>query len=1005
MLFLLWCTAVSALDRDGSIRDLRHTAWGPQQGAPDAISALAQTTDGYLWVGNAAGLFRFDGMAFERISLDLGDRLSSANVFSLYAPASGGLWIGFSFGGIAFVKDGQTLTYSWQDGLPKGSITSIAQDLDGTVWVSTATGLAKRQGSRWQKVGAEAHYTDPDPQALLVDSAGTLWVGSNSKVLQLRRGEALFREVIARPYLPMELGMSIAESPSGTVWLLRADELQPIHQNDAPRRPTASTGMSLLFDRDGSLWTVDSKSQLRRFAHPERIVAPVALRTSNSSDAFSSADGRSSDGGSGALIEDREGNVWVSSAGGLDRFSQRNVNSIPSTQIKQLQGFDPVDTVIAPGDGGGLWLSGTRLPAHHLQDGGVQRHDNINSASCAIRTDDGTLWFGGFEGLWKYTSGRIELTKLPEGNKNWVQAMTADRAGGLWVSIVRQGVHRLDNGVWSAWGDLPSLPRWTALTLATDATGRVWFGYPEGRMAVLEGADVRVFSGPTRLPVGNVMAIHARRAGVWAGGEFGLARFDGNRFQAVTAEAKEAFSNITGIVETADGDLWLNSGAGIVRVAASELRRAALDTSHRVRVEVFGVLDGVQGSSARLRPLPTAIEGTDGRLWFARNVDVYSITPARIFRNPVPPPVLIQSLSTDDKAYTSAVGLTLPQRTTSVRIDYVGLSLTIAEKIRYRYKLDGVDHGWQDAQARRQAFYTNLGPGSYRFQVVAANNDGVWNDTGASLSFTIQPAFVQTGWFVALCLAAGGLALWWCVRVRIRQVTARMRASHADRTAERERIARELHDTLLQGTQGLILQFQAAANDIAEGNPTRDKLEKALDRADALMAEGRDRVMDLRVPADAMRDLPEAFAAAGSELAQGRSVAFRTVAEGTPRELVRHVQDEAYSIGREALINAFRHAEAQCIEVQLIHAQEGFRIRVRDDGRGIDPDALEAGSRPRHWGLPGMRERAQQIGAKLDIWSRPGAGTEIELRIPAAVAYRRPASSRGWLRRWRIPGT
>jgi signal transduction histidine kinase/ligand-binding sensor domain-containing protein len=1002
---LLWCTATWALGPNASIRDLQHTAWGPKQGAPDAIFALAQTTDGYLWMGNGAGLFRFDGLNFEQISLPPNDRVQAANVFSLFAPASGGLWIGFAFGGIAFFKDGQTQTYSVIDGLPKGSVTSIAQDMDGTVWAGTAIGLAKLQGSRWQAAGPETNYTGADPQALLVDSTGTLWVLSSQKLVQLRKGEALFREVMTLPVVAGNASAGIAESPTGEVWVLRGDEHYLAHKNSGSRRQTGLSSGAALFDRDRNLWVLEPGGDLKRITGLDSGVSSFQLGKSSSTDRFLLSDGRSSAGGSGAMLEDREGNVWVSSNVGLDRFTQRHLKSILPILGKEAPKFNLVDAALAPGDDGALWLGGASHPVISLRDGKVQRHESIPSVTCAIRAEDGALWIAGRQGLAKYSSGQVEMLALPEGTKNEVQAITQDRFGGLWVSIVRQGLHRLDKGVWTAWGGVPSLPRWTALSLTTDAAGKVWFGYPEGRMAVLDGNEVRVFSEQTKLPVGNVLALYAKRGNVWAGGDFGLARFDGTRFQALMPATPGMFSNITGIIETAEGDLWVNGGAGVVRVAAIEQRRAAQDGTYRVRGEVFGVLDGVQGSSARIRPLPTAVEGTDGRLWFLRNVDIYSLMPSRIVRNPVPPPVLIRSVTADGQAYAPAAELRLPPRTGSLRIEYAGLSLTLAEKVRYRYRLEGVDKAWQEAQGRREASYTNLAPGTHRFQVVAANNDGVWNETGATLDFVIAPAFVQTGWFIALCAAGVSLAAWLVVRIRVGQVSARLRMRHAERMAERERIARELHDTLLQSTQGLIFRFQAVAMEIPKDNPARAKLEQALDRADVVVAEGRDRVLDLRVAADSTQELPEAFAAAGKELAQGRTASFSITVDGVRRGILLSVGDEAYRIGREALLNAFRHADAGSIEVQIVYESAALRICIRDDGDGIDPVTLESGSRPGHWGLQGMRERAQRIGGHLEISSRPGAGTEIELCVPAALAFRESARPPRWqwrrLKAWR----
>jgi len=1001
LLWMVGCGTALALDRDVALRDLRHTAWGPKEGAPGAITSMAQTSDGYLWLGNASGLFRFDGLRFERYDPPRDDRISSLNVFTLFAPKSGGLWIGFTFGGAAFLKDGRLTVYGEGEGLPAGSVKDLAQDADGTLWAATTSGLARFDRSRWQKIGTEYGHADPQTTLLLFDSAGTLWAASTDQVLFLRRGERQFREAPVKLRGPRQSQFGIAESSDGVVWLKDAQGLQRLRVNDNVGRRTTSSGREILFDRDGGLWLTDvqGKAGLRRTGHPEQLAAESAPGV-EALDTFSEREGRTSDlAGDGALLEDREGNIWISSSTGLDQFSARRVNlGLPKEASSRTVLAPQLGALITAVDGA-LWVGGRGFPALEVSVGAARPHDEIDSVSCAARADDGSLLFGNSTGIWRHASGQSERTPLPEGTDNFeVQAMAQDRAGDLWISIVRKGVFRAVNGVWAAYGGIAALPRLTAVTLARDATGRLWFGYTEGRMALLDGDKVQIFSNESRLPIGNVTAIFARRSTVWAGGEFGLAFFDGARFQAVTSTSGGTFKNITGIVETADGGLWLNGEAGIVHLTPGQVRHLIDAPGDPVAPEVFDALDGVQGTSARLRPLPTATEGAGDRLWFVRNVGIYSIDPARIVRNPLVPPVLIRSVTADGQTYATGADLRLPSHTGSLRIDYVALSLTMAEKVRYRYKLDGVDKDWQDAHGRREAFYTNLGPGRHQFRVIAANNDGVWNETGATLDFFIAPTFVQTGWFVALCLAGAGIAVWLLIRIRVGQVSARLRMRHAERMAERERIARELHDTLLQSTQGLILRFQAAAREIPEADPTRRRLDQALNRADEVIAEGRDRVMDLRIAADVTLDLAQALSAAGEELAHGRGVRFSTQVAGTPSDLEWRVRDEAYRIGREALLNAFSHAAATVIEVQVIHAGDALRVRIRDDGGGIAADIAGSGSSPGHWGIKGMHERAQHIGARLDIRSRPGAGTEIELSVPAAIAYHHHAPRRGWLR-------
>jgi signal transduction histidine kinase len=308
--------------------------------------------------------------------------------------------------------------------------------------------------------------------------------------------------------------------------------------------------------------------------------------------------------------------------------------------------------------------------------------------------------------------------------------------------------------------------------------------------------------------------------------------------------------------------------------------------------------------------------------------------------------------------------------------------------VRFRYKLEGLDREWQDVGGRREALYTNLRPGQYTFRVTAANNDGVWSDTGASMRFTILPTFYQTRWFAAVVALASVALVFALYKMRVRQVAAQVRGRLEARLAERERIARDLHDTLLQGVQGLIWHFQAATARISSEEPARQFLEESLDRADRLLEEGRDKVRELRPGAMDVTDLAQALAVECEQFAQGHVTNARVSVQGTRRELHPIVREEGFLIAREALSNAFRHARAGNIEAEVSYSDAALHVRVRDDGLGITHAVMEAGEAPGHFGLVGMRERAKKLGAHLEVWSRPGAGTEVDLRVPGRVAYR-----------------
>jgi signal transduction histidine kinase len=632
------------------------------------------------------------------------------------------------------------------------------------------------------------------------------------------------------------------------------------------------------------------------------------------------------------------------------------------------------------------------------QDGRLSPPILKQRVTSLLRAADGTVWFGGAKTLWRERQGQLE-SLTPPGPDRDTQALALDKSGDLWASIVRSGVFRLKDGVWTPFGGIDALPRETAITIVRDRRDRLWFSYAGGSVAVLDGEQVRIYGAKDGLQIGNVMANHPGRIGHWLGGEFGLARFDGERFYSVRSAPELPLDGITGIVETKDGDLWLNGRPGIVHIAAIELEKSRLDPAYRVHGESLGAFDGIVGSAAMVRPLPTAIEAGDGKLWFATDTGIYGIDPARRVHNQMPPPVSIRTLTVGGQTFDPVSGLTLPVRTNAVRFDYAGLSLTAAEKVRYRYRLDGVDTDWRELTAARQALYTNLRPGHYTFHVIAANNDGVWNEQGASLAFIIPPAFVQTGWFIALCVAGGAAAVWALVRLRVRRAAVRVRRRLEERMAERERIARELHDTLLQGVQGLLLRFQVAADRIPKGEPAREMMDRALERADQVLDEGRERVKALRAPVGGAPELPQALARIVEELAPADASPFRITVEGSVRELEPIVREEVQMIAREALTNAYRHATAGKIEAEIAYGDDALTVRIRDDGKGIDGEVLREG-RPGHFGLLGMRERAKRLRAHLRIWSRPGAGTEVELRIPAAIAYRQ-AARRSWRPWWR----
>lgn len=985
LLTLLWSTvAVAQVNgRERRIGQFYHSRWTVKDGAPGQVSALAQTPDGFLWMASAAALYSFDGVHFRRFEPP--DDHPFSSIQTLYVAPDGALWMGFIHGAVARLKDGQVTRYGEAQGLPLSQVVSFATDVQGDLWASTSLrGVYRLNGSQWERIaeGWGLPSAEHRGRAMFVDRDGALWLALANKVYYLEQHGRAFRDT----GIAVKWASRMTQAPDGTLWV--ADPTGPVRPIGLPGgKPYPGAGSlevqsaGLLFDREGSLWVTSLGDGVRRIAHPEHWGERRISRLDEAGEPFTEKDGLSSDY-TWPILEDREGNLWVGTSGGLDRFRH-------STLVLAEFPRGSHDFAIAVGDDGALWAGTTNRPLMRLRDRTVDTFDIGAPILASYRDRDGQVWLGAENGLWRIQDDKpVRVADLPAPAPAYIHAMTKDAEGTLWVSLIGGGLFQLREGTWTsleARAELRAQER--IMVLATDAQGRVWLGQTQELLRV-EGKDVRRHGRADGLEVGIVTSLSAGQR-LWVGGQFGLAYFDGQRFHTLAVEDDEPLRGVSAIIELPDSSLWVHAVSGILHLSAKELARVlATPDSAALRCERFDFLDGLPARPTLLRPLPTAVRGTDGRLWFATSNGVVWIDPTRIFRNPLPPPVAIHAVRVDGQWLPPGPGpLTLREQTTNIEIDYTALSLSIPERVRFRYRLEGVDTAWQDVGGRREAYYSHLPPGNYRFQVLATNNDGVWNETGATLEFILPPAFFQTWWFRALCGAVVVVALWLLYLLRLRQVRARLRRLLEERHHERERIARELHDTLLQGVHGLVLRFQAASELVPEGHPARVAMERSLERADQVLVEGRDRVMDLRTAMVDPGELSTVFTRLGEELGQGQPIAFQVVVEGTPTGLDPLVHDEVFHIGREALLNAFQHANARRIEVELTYDFTQLRLRVRDDGRGIEEAFLQAGGKPGHWGLSGMRERALKLGASLDLRGREKAGTEVELRVPASTAY------------------
>jgi signal transduction histidine kinase len=458
--------------------------------------------------------------------------------------------------------------------------------------------------------------------------------------------------------------------------------------------------------------------------------------------------------------------------------------------------------------------------------------------------------------------------------------------------------------------------------------------------------------------------------------------------------------------------LWLYTACGLLRIERSQVDAWIADPARRVEPTLWDATDGALPlvESSHFRPI--LAKAADGKLWFVTREDIQVVDPRHLADNKLPPPVHIEQIVSDNKMYwqnlpgAAASSVHLPARTRDVEIDYTALSLIAPEKTQFRVKLEGQDNAWRTPVNPRHSHYTNLPPGAYRFRVIACNNSGVWNEQGDSLEFSIAPAYYQTNWFLAFCAFFVLALLSGAYQLRVRQVRQEITIGLEAKIGERARIARDLHDTLLQSFHGLLYRFYAVRN-LLPGRPEEaiQALDSALIRAEQAMDEGRQSIQELRSELSAENDFDQMLIAIGEELAstpdgKNSSPSFNVIVEGERRGLSPIVKEEVLRVAGELLQNAFRHAHARAIEAEIRYDKDVFRMIVRDDGKGIDPQVLKDGGRAGHWGMPGVHERAREIGARLEFWSEAGAGTEVRLTLPAARAYKKSRNG-GWSRLFR----
>jgi signal transduction histidine kinase/ligand-binding sensor domain-containing protein len=987
---ILAAGSAARAQRPPAIGELDHVAWTIRDGAPTGIRALAQSADGMLWLGTTTGLYQFDGVKFESFDAS-GVSLPSLVVSALLALPDGKLWIGYTMGGASMLERGRLVSYAARDGVPDGGINAFAVDSAGDVWAATTTGLGRFHQGRWQGIGSETGYPGGMTSELLVDRRGALWAPASTGVFVLERGGTRF--TVRAPSLdPNGSGGGVPrEAPDGSVWggsarlgltrlydpagkapLMRA-EAEPLHDL-----------RGLLFDRHANAWLLTGDAGIfhvplgQRLEHGQQTLPRRSFPMTRVPLASGAA--------GNAVLEDREGSLWVATNNGLERFRE--------TKLTPVMFPGPVGfPALAAGDGGSVWIGTySTFPLFSVGDTVAVHRVGPSDISCAYRDLSGGVWLGGPPGVWHAAPGvstsnaRFSRVTLPaEAGAGEVQAIAQSLDGDLWVSMFSKrfrGVLRRRGGIWTRFSAPAGVLNKLALAIVTDSAGRTWLGYNSNRVVLATRDSTRIYSEADGLQLGAVTALLVRGSRLWVGGEAGLMVLDGERFRPFGATVR--LRGISGIVQTADGDVWLNGAGGVTHMESGEVRRALQDAGYRARAERFDYRDGHNGQAQQLRPLPTAIQGTDGRLWFATESGVAWLDPTNIKRNRLPPPVQVRAVSAAGRRYGPDSSIALPAGGSDVQIAYTAASLAVPDRVRFRYRLTGTDTAWQEPGSRREAFYTNLTPGSYHFQVIAANEDGVWNESGAALDFTIPPTFTQTRWFLALCGVILVALAWLVYELRVRQIAAGLRARYDAALTERTRIAQELHDTLLQGFTGITIQLRAIQR-VLSRRPEEGAaaLEAALTSADTTLRDARNSIWDMRAVELEGHDLPEALEGAiRSVLAGAPPITLDFRVNGNRRPLTPHLETTALRIGREAVVNALKHADARTVEVRLEYDEQLLHLQVRDDGRGMQSGVAELAAANGHLGIVGMRARAHRVAGTMEIVSEPRCGTTVRVSLP-----------------------
>lgn len=965
-LLLIWSGTANALDPNKQLSQFGVEVWLTENGLPqNTVHAVTQTQNGYIWIATEGGLARYDGINFRIFDKQNTPALPSNYIRALKEDRQGNLWIGTAEG-LVRLHSGNVFTRI--EGLPNNSVQSLYEDRLGNVYVATSGGLMLLKGDQVTTFAGNDRSVSGSIQTLFEDRDGALWIGTPYGLTRFKDGK--FSSFTERDGLGSNSVRAIQQTQDGRLWFGTLSGLTSLRDGVFTTYRTrdglsSDRILSLCADHDGTL-LIGTASGMNRL-------------TENRFSGFQSGEPLSANTIL-ALLEDRERNIWIGTeSGGISllkdtKFTTYSTrNGLPVNLVKSVYGSSNGDIWIGT-DGGGLSLLRNGQVTNYSTNVGL----SSNVAISLFADLGGTLWVGTTSGLNQYRNGTFTQQRTSGGPANeYVRSIYQDRDSHLWIGT-RSGLTRIKGSESKTFTEADGLPNDLITALHQGPSGALWIG-SLGGLTKFQNEEFTTYTTKDGLSSDLISSIYEDSdQTLWIttnGG--GINRFKNGAFTAYTTKQGLIDDVIHSVLEDARNNLWFSCSKGIFRVSKSDLDQVANGNAASITAVVYGTADGMLTRECSGGGSPSAWKDNSGRLWFATIRGVAMIDPANIKTNQYAPPVVVEQLRTDDQSAIYNNNAEISAGQTRFDFYYTAPSFVAPDKIRFKYKLQGFDRDWVEAGTRRIASYTNLRPGNYRFIVIASNNDGLWNETGATFNFYLKPYFYQTTWFYILCLLALALIAWQIYRFRLRQMQTQFGAVLAERT----RIAREIHDNLAQEMLGISVQLEVVARTLP---PTAESAKSHLDRVRILVrhaiAEARRYVWDLRSQQLEKSDLPKALGDTARRLTSDTGIQVQVSVHGTFRPLPHLIEENVLRLGQEAINNAVKHANAEHIFVNLGFDPKGLQLSVRDDGKGFHYDATENGTN--HFGLIGMRERAERMGGSLWIYSANGSGTEVIVDVP-----------------------